>query len=215
MWHASQQGATQVKIQGDGFTRRHRNHAQLISWLGAKLCYLLSPGTVSITRLKMHAPNSAPCLKISHLVSFPLFSRPYLLSVLFFSHLTQIRKDSGRTYNFPPSIQITRRVWEWEEIESREWKVGAFWWGHLTSPLGRRSQFELLVSNFISRKPLSVSISSIVPRFQGLCLLDNLPTPVPLQFLHIKLNDSKTVSIITFKKEKKSIALRKHIGLIF
>lgn len=99
---------------------------------------------------------------ISHLVNFPLLSKPYLLSVLF-SYFTQIRKYLHQNFLI---ISLMRRRGSKDELTVGRRKVGVLWKGHPACPLEGQLLSQLLIFNFTSRK--SITIFSLTPQIQDL-----------------------------------------------
>lgn len=167
----------------------------------------VSPGIFGSRKFNMETPQLMSPV-ISHWVSFPLLSRPYLLSVLF-SYFTQIRKYLHQNF---PIISLMRRRGSKDDLTVGRGKVGVLRKGHPAHPLEAQLLSQSLIFNFTSRK--SIIIFPLTPQIQDLWAISIFLT---LFFAFNGFVTCKTKLIIQrqllqLKKKKKAVAVKKSIG---
>ena len=127
--------------------------------------------------LQQHEAAQTPQLlqspKISHLVNYPLLSKPYLLLYFFLVLLNSGSVDF--TPKLPHHLFHGWRGWSKGKLKVGRGKVGVSWQGHLTCPLDGQLRPPPSICSFTSRKSTSkyINISSLTspnPKISEHCL---------------------------------------------
>lgn len=161
VWRAFQwEARPEYKISDKGVTWRHFNQARhLTPRLAVRISTPVSARTLSSTKSRTETPLLMQSPKISHLVNFPLLSKPYLLLGFFIVLLKSGSVDftPKLPHHFTGEEDGVRGNWKWEG------EVRVSCQGHLTCPLEGQLRPPPSTGSFTPRKSISkyINISSL------------------------------------------------------